>query len=112
MADDKDDQNLQIGQDFKSGLRSGESDTKEMFEQKHLSDKIIKCSFFDLVFWHLKITQDSRVLISEHKLNVDQGIWQDRFHVYKKFFQKLELQVTRMCCLFCGNWMGGTLGKQ
>ena len=50
MADDKDDQNLQMGQDFKSGLRSGESDTKEMLEQEHLSDKIIKCNFFDLVF--------------------------------------------------------------
>ena len=45
-----------------------------MLKQKHLSDKIIKCNFFDLIFLCQKIAQDNWVLITKHMLTVDQEI--------------------------------------
>lgn len=47
--------------------------------------------------------QDSLVFILEHMLNMVQEILQDKFHVYKKFLQRLELQMKKSGCHFCEN---------
>lgn len=44
--------------------------------------------------------QDSLVFILEHMLNMVQEILQDKFHVYKKFLQRLELQMMKRGCHF------------
>lgn len=51
--------------------------------------------------------QDSLVFILEHMLNMVQEILQDKFHVDKKFLQRLELQMTKRGCHFWENWMDG-----
>ena len=50
-------------------LRSVEGGAKGILEREFLSDKTIKCSLFDFVFWCLNITHDSLVFILEQMFN-------------------------------------------